>query len=565
MYTLEQLQSKTFGELKKIGDELNVLPGGDRRRRQSWIEAIAGVNPPLLQLLEVSPGPEVEQVQPIIETVEASAGVEVEPAVNHKFLLCLKEGHTTLWYDGKNFVYEKWSAKTYCKRGVGSAKHQLRSHPEVKRLGNLQVVENSPGVDVDRVQEAIEYAVKTSPGVDVDRVQDIINQTWTSWEKQYCAWLKNAKWCIYRGENKRIDAFLPVSKTLRLEGMKQGTEYCAIWEVSECTYDFNGNPLSVCSSLYTQEPIAEAAETSPAAKVDPFKPKCSECFDDGYIEDEYGRVTVCRCNKKPKLSRQKTQSAIAPAAKISLDAESDRNRILTGIHLSDRFVARYCAPQAQQLRYQVADEYNADADGQLNLLSEVIIEQPEPPDPDNFESIDAFREAIARWDWEHPSSFDHCSDSLSSVHCQPSSVHCQPSSVHSEPLEVSLDSFCEWAPRPLEWYEPTALLEPSEVLELSEVPKSSSTSDFFIPTFDEWCERLNGDEPPDTGIFARLPKPKPPNFPPQAASWTQVGHKSVQLIPKLSRNYPETIPKQFSRVAAGSSNQPARSPPGGDA
>jgi hypothetical protein len=113
-------------------------------------------------------------------------------------------------------------------------------------------------------------------------------------------------------------------------------------------------------------------------------------------------------------------------------------------------------------------------------------------------------------------------------------------------------------------------------------------------------DRFNrSDEPPDTGIFARLPKPKPPTFPPQSASWTQVGRKldtswtqfghkaqvspsqpkstpsQPQVNPKstpsqpqvnqASRNYPETIPKLFHRIAAGSSTQPARSPPGGDA
>ena len=67
----------------------------------------------------------VQATEPITEAAKTSPGVEVDRALSHKFLLCLKEGHNTLWYDGKNFVSEKWSAKTYCKRGVGSAKHQL--------------------------------------------------------------------------------------------------------------------------------------------------------------------------------------------------------------------------------------------------------------------------------------------------------------------------------------------------------------------------------------------------------------------------------------------------------
>ena len=68
MYTLESLQSKTFKELKDIGRDLNVLPDGDKRCRQNWIDALTGVQPPLLELLEVSPvAVEVEPVQEAIE------------------------------------------------------------------------------------------------------------------------------------------------------------------------------------------------------------------------------------------------------------------------------------------------------------------------------------------------------------------------------------------------------------------------------------------------------------------------------------------------------------------
>jgi len=85
MYTLEELKRKNLAELKQIGDELNVLPEGDRRYRQSWIDAIAGVNPPLLALLEVSPAGEVQAQKPIIGMVENAPGVEVEPVHAPKF------------------------------------------------------------------------------------------------------------------------------------------------------------------------------------------------------------------------------------------------------------------------------------------------------------------------------------------------------------------------------------------------------------------------------------------------------------------------------------------------
>ena len=404
MYTLLELESKTFGELKKIGYELNVLPPGDRRCRQSWIDAIVGVNPPLLQLLEVSPGVEVDRAQkPIIETVEASPAAEAE---------------------------------------------QVQELPIESKFG--RIVYPRPA------QEAIVQAAKTSPGVELD----------------------------------------PVPKG-----------------------------------------ISQVAKTSPGVEV------------------------------------AQAQEPIAPVAKNYLEEKSDLNPILTGIYLSDRFVARYSPPQSETLHYEITDGSKVGSDGQLSLFEVSVVTEPEPPDPDDFESLDAFREAIARWDWEHPSSFEP-----NSVHSEPNSVHCEPpdpndfdsmfafwaaydawdeaSDDDSEPLEISLDSFCEWAPCPAHWYEPIALDGSSKVLEMSPARKTSSTSDFFIPTFGRWGDRSNrSDEPPDTGIFARLPKPKPPTFPPQAS---QPG------IPKLSRNYPETIPKLFHRVVAGST-LPARSPPGGDA
>jgi hypothetical protein len=217
-------------------------------------------------------------------------------------------------------------------------------------------------------------------------------------------------------------------------------------------------------------------------------------------------------------------TAIAPAAKNYLEEESDQNPILTGIVLSDRFVARYSPPQAEIVHFQ------SDADGQLSLLDFEVESVNEPPDPDDFDSMFAFWAAYDAWD--------------------------EASDDDSEPLEISLDSFCEWAPCPAQWYEPAALDCSSKVLEMSPTSKSSITSDFFIPTFGGLGDRSNrSNEPPDTGVFARLPKPKPPTFPPQAS---QPG------IPKLSRNYPETIPKLFHRVVAGSTLS-ARSPPGGDA
>jgi hypothetical protein len=364
MYSLEQLQQNNIKELKKIGWQLNVLPESDKRCRQNWIDAIVGINPPLLQLLEVSPAASVEQVQkPIMETVETS-----------------------------------------------------------------------PGVEVDLVSELIAEAAETSPRVGVDRVQEPSVQA--------------AK-----------------------------------------------NPPGSCSKFSTAHQLLELFQSR--AHI---------------IEDSPG---------------VKTEATV-----ISLAA---KNPILTGLTFSDRFLARYAPPQPEIIHFR------SDADGQLSLLNFEIESVDEPPDPDDFESLDAFREAIARWDFEHP-----------------------------EELAVSLDSMCEWAPCPTDWYEFDTELEPFQVSELLREFEPSQvselfTSNFSIFTFSAEDDRPHrSDEPFDTGTFAKLPKPKPPSFP-----LATVGQAQSKPQPTATQLQAKRIPNAYQThtccIVAGSSTQPARSPPGGDA
>jgi hypothetical protein len=215
--------------------------------------------------------------------------------------------------------------------------------------------------------------------------------------------------------------------------------------------------------IQAQESIAQAAKKSPGAKTEP---KCD-----------------------------RTSGQNFPGVEV------DRFPILTGIAFSDKFLARYSPPQPEI-------SYKADADGQLSLLVFEVSEL-EPPDPDDFESLDAFQQAIARWDCEYP-----------------------------EELATSLDSMCEWAPCPADWYEPDTELEPSLVLDVLlaielpklldlprdlELPKLSellraselsellrSITNFCIPTFGAFGDLINCncDEPPTSVSGARLTKPK---------------------------------------------------------
>jgi hypothetical protein len=410
-YTAIQLQQKTFGEIKLIAREFGISPVSDRRCRQNWIDAIVGVNPPLLQLLEASPAASaVEQVQSIIETVETLSVVEVEPVqtppIESKFC---------------RIVYPRPVQK-----------------PIVLAVENFPGVD--PGVDVDRALEPIAQVAKNSPGVEVDPVEESI------------VLAKN----------------FPGSRS------KTSTAH---------------------QLLELFQSRAHIIEDSPGVKTE---------------------ETV-------------SESAIAPAAK---------NPILTGVTFSDRFLARYAPPQAQIIHFQ------SDADGQLSLLNFEIESLDEPPDPDDFEFLDAFREALARWDCEHN----------------------EVSPEHNEPLQVSLDSFCLWAHCPHTWYEPIGW-HPSEVMELLRVGDSSDTSNFFIPTFGALGDRTNcrnSDEFPTAGVGARLPKPSPPSFGPMTACQPQ-----LKRIPNAAQTQFKRIPNASQThtccIAAGSSTQPARSPPFSDA
>lgn len=239
-----------------------------------------------------------------------------------------------------------------------------------------------------------------------------------------------------------------------------------------------------------------------------------------------------RGDGKGRIEPELSQSAIARTAKFTPGIELDPSRARhQWITFSARFLALY-PPYFGEVNYK------ADATGQLNFLEPETTE--EPPDPDDFEGMFAFWAAYDAW-------------------CE----RTDDDSEQFEPLEISLTSMCEWAPCPDDWYEPiietnetvSCTLEISSMLELPILfdicanEKSSSTCKFSIPTFDAWCDRPNRqndkDEPPDTGIFARLPGPKPPKFPPMVVA---AGDRSSI--------------KQFARSAILLSG---RAPPGGDA
>jgi hypothetical protein len=202
MYTLLELQAKTLAALKEIGHELNVLPEGDRRRRQSWIDAIAGVNPPLLQLLEVSPAASVRNFPRCRSRSEyRSRRSNQSLAASFTPNRQRSRSHRTKKLDPnstefKVLMYITWrSHPTKSDRDSSGAKTEALGSQEGDRV--LAVARNRETgrgrvlpdqsiklvnlTEADRLeneprmsQSAIAQIAKTSPGVEVDRAQELI-------------------------------------------------------------------------------------------------------------------------------------------------------------------------------------------------------------------------------------------------------------------------------------------------------------------------------------------------------------------------------------------------------
>jgi hypothetical protein len=286
VYTLLELQAKTLGELKKIGYELNVLPEGDRRRRQSWIDAL--VPPPLLRLLEVSPGVEVEQVQEAIEeAAKTSPGVDVDPA----------------------------------------------------QKPIMETVKTSPGVDVDLIEMQLqEPLVESSPGahdcpfcgaqhglfVDKDHLDRFVIRCLHCSYSRFKNYLGAIRTLAQEAVlvSKLDSTVYPKLAANPIMGTAETSPAASVEQVQEAIeVQAQEPPLEskfgrIVYPRPAQETIAQTAETSPGVDlVEDELPRCSNCFGDGYIEDEFGFVKFCQCETEPRLSHKRTQRAIEPATK----------------------------------------------------------------------------------------------------------------------------------------------------------------------------------------------------------------------------------------------------------
>ncbi|MEG3907328.1 hypothetical protein QT979_08535 [Microcoleus sp. w2-18bC1] len=458
MYTPENLQQKNLKELKEIGWELNILPDGDRRCRQNWIDALVGKNPPLLQLLEDSPVVEVESVQEPIEIqrqepIESKFGRIVYPKASIK-PIAQTAIETISDVESRPASADFHHSLTPAAESDGDS-----SSNEAASLGSqtgdrvLALARNSEGNKgralLDRSDE---LAAETSPGVKVETTDRF----------------------VFIG-SKRFRVIEPV--------MQEAVDMKTFGEPDYPDWPEGWLPT-------TDELAATFNDERPPNRG-----------------DGKGRI-------EPKVSQSAIDFCASP------------------LTFSPRFLATY-PPYFGEIHYK------AEATGQLNLLEPET--DSEPPDPDDFASIDAFNEALARWDAENP-----------------------------EPLAASMDSMCEWAPCPADWYEPEAEILPlkaSSMNELAPSAESSSTCNFSIPTFDAWCDRANrqtdSDKPPDTGSFTRLPGPKPPKFPPMA-----IGQSHTKRIPNADQaqvNHISITPESHTgHIAAAGSSRLGRSPPGGD-
>lgn len=164
MYTLLELESKTFGELKQIADELSVLPEGDRRCRQTWIDAIVGVNSPLLQVLEVSPAEEVQAQEQ--QVLEISPAEEVqEPMIETVEIFPAENQQSQEWVDTEPPNREDYEFREEYDEALKEWRTATNQEaPLESKFG--RIVYPKPA------EEPIAQAAKTSPAVEVDPVQE---------------------------------------------------------------------------------------------------------------------------------------------------------------------------------------------------------------------------------------------------------------------------------------------------------------------------------------------------------------------------------------------------------
>ncbi|MEK0177742.1 hypothetical protein [Microcoleus anatoxicus] len=517
------LESKSLGELQRLVSKIvKVKPGchclsvaGKKKHRSTWVRSAK---------LELS---NLVQMRGFAKTPRGLGGLEP--------ILCWE----ILW-ESEDLIIRDYDALIL-----------------LVQEAIAQVVETSPVVEVDQVSEAIVQVAETSPGLQVEQVQQAIEvQVQEPIESKFGR-------IVY--PKAAAEPIAPAAKNLTPGGINE----------TRPNIDRTGSADLHQRCLHSTQPDGNNSgietETLGSRKGDRVLAVSGDSQADRrrLLPNQSNELTATIFTDEQPSNRgdgrgrvesevKVNQSAISPDVKISVGVEADRPQkskfsiahqlldlfkssvacsqdsielaaktppgvetdyllepieIPPGVTFSPRFLSLYSPPQSENISYK------ADADGQLSLLDFEVQSESEFPDPDDFESLDDFRQAIALWDIEHPES-----------------------------LEVSLDSFTYQAD-----YE---LAESSEVMEFSSailaegcVNESSSTYNFSIPTFDAWCDRTSrnsSDEPPTAGVGARRPKPKPPSFPPMVVA---AGDRANRI-------------KKFARSATLAGG---RAPPGGDA
>lgn len=367
MYTLEKLQSKTFKEIKEIGYQLNALPAGDRRCRQSWIDAIAGVLPPLLELLKVSPadsernersseqlnGAEVKPASGPIdiqrtEPIESKFGRIVYPRAGSKSIAQLPETLNGVEdIQGQNHAEPNGTGTGQIgtdEIAIGSGIHQQCLNPAEPDGSNDGTQTETPGSqESDRILAAAGngQAVERRP---LPRKPDELTATF------------NDDRPPNRGDSDR-DRLESEPKVSRI----------AIEQAAKTS-------RSADRKTSTAHQLLELFKSS-AHIIDPPKPEV-----------------------------EALESAIEPTT-------DDLSPILTGVTFSDGFLARYSPPQTHNIHFK------ADTDGQLSLLDFEIELVDEPPDPDDFHCMLAFWAAYDAWCERTGDDSEHLG--FNSKHCEP--------------------------------------------------------------------------------------------------------------------------------------------------
>jgi hypothetical protein len=184
-YTRELLDKNLLPELKEIAQALGIIPEGNKTRRETWVAALVGQPFPVFQSIASEEPTKksldvdfnvVRESTPAVVCKEGIYELVPEPPDPSEF------AQTIPFYNALADYYEWYPADIYCD---GKCKFNAKIFLRTERSLRIGIDycptwddvhdrrKNSPGVEVDPVEEPLIETVENPPGVESNEFPDL--------------------------------------------------------------------------------------------------------------------------------------------------------------------------------------------------------------------------------------------------------------------------------------------------------------------------------------------------------------------------------------------------------